>query len=1401
LTKVQQYDGTGISLTGLDGNTVAGVFDTDHAGALRGLATAEFDDQGRVFATHTFSVDPSSGSVGASIDSGTWFDSRGEVIKTATSGQASTKYGYDGAGRNTAVFSVVLVANESNSNAASVDLNIVLSQTETQFDKNGNPVFAISKARFHDDSDSALGTLGSPTNGVPERISYAGVFYDAANRSLASVDWGTNGDTPLTLPGTVPSNSATVHVTTFGYDAAGNLSTVTDPAGIVTKRSFDALGRATNTIQGFTNGVPTALSNHTTQFTYNGDDQILTQTNLLPCSQQQQTQYVYGARATNGSAVNVNNLLASVQTTDPLIGTTPPAVLSASYAYNALGETATQTDNFGNTHFYGHDSLGRMTVDKLTALGTNQDGSIRQVVYGFDSAGNNNSITGYAGTGSIGSQSAISTTSRTFNGFGQVTGETQTQLGGATQTASYTYADASLGSRLTGISDSMHRVLAYNYTGAIDSGVSRLTSISQGTGSNQIALASYLYLGDGTVVRKTDQNGIALSYFDSSITSGDKYTGLDRFGQTVNEKWISTALGGQTSIASYQFTYDGAGRVTSKQNADGSKDQYTYNVLGLSGISNGNNSAHSGGGVGVTPQYDSSGRLVGSTSTLGSDSTGYSAAASGSYDSLGRLRGFTETTTQSGATNTTSQSIGYNDAGKLSSVSQNQLAGASVAYEYISNDGTASAGKLSAIKVMQGTTMLSETDYTYDTSGRLHTVTARSGTQTAQTFTYGYTSNNLISSVTRSGGPTTTLAYTTTSNSDQLSSITTATTGTSSATVYAMSYGGFNAKGQATGATVSQSGSSDTTWAYTYDAQGQLTAASATGGTSASYAYTFDAAGNRTDLGTVNADNQYGSFTYDARGNLTDDGTKTYTYDPMDRLTSVTPDSPTTGSIKVTMGYDSQGRRAWKKSFAWNTGTSAWATTPSTYLKFAYDGMNLVAEFTSNGTTDTLLQTYAWNPNATGGVGGLLSITDYRTSTPKTYLPFYDGNGNVTGLTDAASGSIVATYSYDPFGNLTASGGIAAAANPFRFSTKYFDSETGLYYYGYRLYSPAQNRFITRDPSGEINGGPNLYAFVGNDPINGIDQFGLNPEEYDSTLDGNNIRAKEFRISKEEFDRLGGDQILIPGGTIGWNDKWPEIVITTKPKLRTEYANGFTRLLCNLGSFFAGGPWISSEKAAAGDYYVFNAHEAQGKKKASYTDAAIIFHANIESDFRNEIFRQIDEHAADTAMDFGFAAGANIVGGALNFKSAFGDWTGAAGGASPFRTKPYVPKWNDFSAKGEGFLRRTGKGTHMAEPMMNMRLRDESLKIMRCKLSDAGFTELQQTAESGRITFQKTERLATGERRQYIVHFDPNDAGGPNWHKYVVDTHGQMWELNDRGYVAASGAGNPDPRVHIPGRR
>jgi len=113
-----------------------------------------------------------------------------------------------------------------------------------------------------------------------------------------------------------------------------------------------------------------------------------------------------------------------------------------------------------------------------------------------------------------------------------------------------------------------------------------------------------------------------------------------------------------------------------------------------------------------------------------------------------------------------------------------------------------------------------------------------------------------------------------------------------------------------------------------------------------------------------------------------------------------------------------------------------------------------------------------------------------------TYCCAYDGNGNVMALVSAADGSVAARYEYGPFGELIRATGPMAKANPFRFSTKYQDDETGWVYYGYRHYDPGTGRWLNRDPIDE-KGGLNLYGFGQNDPINRFDISGLIAPHHD----------------------------------------------------------------------------------------------------------------------------------------------------------------------------------------------------------------------------------------------------------------------------------------------------------------
>jgi RHS repeat-associated protein len=125
-----------------------------------------------------------------------------------------------------------------------------------------------------------------------------------------------------------------------------------------------------------------------------------------------------------------------------------------------------------------------------------------------------------------------------------------------------------------------------------------------------------------------------------------------------------------------------------------------------------------------------------------------------------------------------------------------------------------------------------------------------------------------------------------------------------------------------------------------------------------------------------------------------------------------------------------------------------------------------------------------------GGVGGLVATVIHNGPNAEVYFPVYDGNGNVMGYMRASDGVMVAPYEYGPFGELLRATGSLAQTFNHLFSTKYFDWETGLSYYGHRYYSPTTGRWLSRDPIGE-DGGDNVYAFVQNNPLNSYDIEGL----------------------------------------------------------------------------------------------------------------------------------------------------------------------------------------------------------------------------------------------------------------------------------------------------------------------
>jgi RHS repeat-associated protein len=88
------------------------------------------------------------------------------------------------------------------------------------------------------------------------------------------------------------------------------------------------------------------------------------------------------------------------------------------------------------------------------------------------------------------------------------------------------------------------------------------------------------------------------------------------------------------------------------------------------------------------------------------------------------------------------------------------------------------------------------------------------------------------------------------------------------------------------------------------------------------------------------------------------------------------------------------------------------------------------------------------------------------------------------------SGAVVWKAEYLPFGKVNIS--VAQVENNLRFPGQYYDAETGLHYNWNRFYDPETGRYISADPIG-LDGGMNLFAYVGGNPIGKIDYKGLTP--------------------------------------------------------------------------------------------------------------------------------------------------------------------------------------------------------------------------------------------------------------------------------------------------------------------
>jgi len=670
------------------------------------------------------------------------------------------------------------------------------------------------------------------------------------------------------------------------FDAAGNLLTATDALGHTTTYTYDSSNNVlSQAVQLNSTTTPT------TSYTYNSVGQVLTVTDAL------------GHATTNTYDAHGN--LTSVTT--PVPGGGPTASVTQ-FGYNSLGELTTITD-----------PLGHATTLAYTAVGlihTITDAQSNVTTYGYDAHGNRTSVTdalSHTTTFAYDTGDRLTTitypdsTSTTFTYDNRGRRTSVTDQNGKTTTYSYDDAD-----RLTSVTDAASHVTSYAYDTE-----SNLTSITDANGHQTL----FTY----DAYRRVTQTNFPSSHSESYAYDADNNltSKTDRNGHTIS------------------YVYDALNRLTSKIYPDSTEVDYVYDLVGKIQQVNDPTGTYAFA-------YDNMGRLLGTTTNY-SFLTSRSFTTAYTYDLASNRTGFTDP--ESGST-----SYAYDTLNRLTTLTPPSVfttGGFGFSYDALSRrtqmtrpNGVASnytydnLSRLLSVLHQLSSSTIDGASYTVDNAGNR---TAKTDWQAGVTTNYGYDSIYQLLSATQ--GATTTESYTYDPVGNRLSSLGVASysnnssnelTSTSNAS-YTYDYNG-NPLTRTVG--------TDTT-TYSWDYENRLTSVALPGsGGTVSFRYDpfarriYKSSSSSTNIYAYDGDNLIEETNssgiavarYSQGLNIDEPlamlRSSTTTYYHADGLGSVTSLSNGAGSLAQTYGYDSFGKQ---------TSSSGSLTNPLQYTAHEFD--------------------------------------------------------------------------------------------------------------------------------------------------------------------------------------------------------------------------------------------------------------------------------------------------------------------------------------------------------------------------------------------------------------------------------------------------------------------------------